>query len=397
MDRKPLLTFISKKLHLPIIEFKGEEIIAIYNENPELSKHLELENLNLSIFHSISYHPYPYIFELSNNIVFTYISADQSSFLLGPCLLKSELNLLHSLPVQTKFETEIIPDVRLELLLELGCLLFNCLKSTDTTTQEMLSYNVKLPLNITKSHFTQQYYTSQEQQLSHNSYYQEVREFNSIEEGNLLKLQESWNEDYGGEIGILANDNLRNTKNLAIVVITLASRSAMRGGLHPEIAYTMSDNFIRTVESFTYADDIIQFIRQAEIEFTLMVRQHKVQTESGSKDNLNSSYSHPFVKKARQYIGLHLHQQIKLQDITESLNCSISYLSSLFKSELNMSIQTYIISEKINYAELLLIYSDKPLNEIASSLGFSSQSYFGKIFKKKNHYSPLKFRQRFGY
>lgn len=69
-------------------------------------------------------------------------------------------------------------------------------------------------------------------------------------------LKKSIGEDYLGKTGVLSKDELRNTKNLGIVVMTLASRAAIRGGLMPEISYSMSDVFIQKIEEDRYCGDL---------------------------------------------------------------------------------------------------------------------------------------------
>lgn len=60
---------------------------------------------------------------------------------------------------------------------------------------------------------------------------------------NLRRLPES------GELGVLSKtSHLRSQKNSAIAAITLATRSAIEGGVFPEIAYTISDLFIQKLE-----------------------------------------------------------------------------------------------------------------------------------------------------
>ena len=68
----------------------------------------------------------------------------------------------------------------------------------------------------------------------HNPYEQELREMNSITNGDIEALSRSMSETYEGEIGILAKDPLRSAKNVAIGNITLASRAAIRGGMSTE-------------------------------------------------------------------------------------------------------------------------------------------------------------------
>ena len=107
----------------------------------------------------------------------------------------------------------------------------------------------------------------QELEEPHNPYEQEIRELTSIELGDIEMLKKSIGEDYLGKTGVLSKDELRNTKNLGIVVMTLASRAAIRGGLMPEISYSMSDVFIQKIEEMTDIVAIYTAIRQFEMEY----------------------------------------------------------------------------------------------------------------------------------
>ena len=55
------------------------------------------------------------------------------------------------------------------------------------------------------------------------------------------RLRRCQKEKYEGRLGRVADEDLRNDKNIAIIVITLASRAAIRGGISPELAFTMAD------------------------------------------------------------------------------------------------------------------------------------------------------------
>ena len=58
-------------------------------------------------------------------------------------------------------------------------------------------------------------------------------------------LKESIDEVYPGELGKLAEDQVRSQKNIAIGVITCASRCAIEGGINAEAAFSMADGYIR--------------------------------------------------------------------------------------------------------------------------------------------------------
>jgi AraC-like DNA-binding protein len=48
----------------------------------------------------------------------------------------------------------------------------------------------------------------------------------------------------------------------------------------------------------------------------------------------------------------------------------------------------------VKLAKNLLIYSDYTIEKIALYLGFSSQSHFGKVFKKYTEMTPNAYRKR---
>ena len=78
----------------------------------------------------------------------------------------------------------------------------------------------------------------------------------------------------------------------------------------------------------------------------------------------------------------------------DELNISTTYLSRIVKQTTGNTVR-FLISELICAdARRMLVCTDLDIKEIASQLGFSDQSVFGKFFVKKTGLSPLKFRLR---
>lgn len=93
-----------------------------------------------------------------------------------------------------------------------------------------------------------EFFARREESADHNPYSQEVIEQGSIRSGDLEGLYKSFQIACMRKIGTLAREPLRQAKNLAIVNIALACRSAIHGGVLPEISYTMADAFTQRVE-----------------------------------------------------------------------------------------------------------------------------------------------------
>lgn len=73
-----------------------------------------------------------------------------------------------------------------------------------------------------------------------------------------------------------------------------------------------------------------------------------------------------------------------------------NYLSALFRRSEGMTISEYILLEKIKLVKNMLIYSHYSYSQIASYLGFCSQSYLGEKFKKITGITLNQFREQYG-
>lgn len=262
----------------------------------------------------------------------------------------------------------------------------------EITLQDFLSKNC-LPENYDHSVRTKleaMLFHQIEEGIQHNSYDQEIRERSSIENGDLESLQKSIDELFVGNVGRLADDKLRNNKNLAIVAITLASRAAIQGGLSSETAFSMSDLYIRQVEQATSTGLPIQITRNAEFQFARMVKELKESnpSSSGAKENEH-------IANCKNYIFRHLHGRIQVKEIAEAIGLNANYLSTIFKKYEGISISEYIMKQKIVLTKNLLTYSNYTLLEIAHYLGFVSQSHLGEQFRKETGMTPKQYRIRY--
>lgn len=101
------------------------------------------------------------------------------------------------------------------------------------------------------------------------------------------------------------------------------------------------------------------------------------------------------ISKILTYISDNIHQKINLNDLCNHVHLSKYYLCHFFKSETNMTINEYIVLQRLSMAKKLLLYTDEPLSNISLNCGFSSFSYFSKIFKEREGVSPTMFRKKY--
>lgn len=84
-----------------------------------------------------------------------------------------------------------------------------------------------------------------------------------------------------------------------------------------------------------------------------------------------------------------------VQAVSNELNMSTNYLSSLLKSLTGQSTQQHIHSKLIEKAKEKLSTTNLSVSEIAYTLGFGHPQSFSKLFKSKTKQSPLQFRASF--
>lgn len=216
----------------------------------------------------------------------------------------------------------------------------------------------------------------------HNPYQHEQKKLGSIRAGNLKLLEECQNEVWPGEIGQLADNPLRQEKNLSIVVISIACRAAIDGGVAPQKAFLMSDVFISNIERMTQVLPIQAAVVEYEREFARAVEQVKHDSEHNR-----------YVERAKEYVAEHIDESIRVVQIGEALGINENYLTGLFHKYEGITLQHYIRKEKVRQAKELLLYSSYSCSEIAALLCFSTQSHFSSAFKREVGMTPVKYRE----
>jgi AraC-like DNA-binding protein len=78
--------------------------------------------------------------------------------------------------------------------------------------------------------------------------------------------------------------------------------------------------------------------------------------------------------------------------LSDALNMSYDNISSIFSAHEKITIETYIITYRIDLVKQFLSGSDLTLTEIAYRTGFSSIHHLSKQFKQTTGISPTEFR-----
>jgi AraC-like DNA-binding protein len=85
-------------------------------------------------------------------------------------------------------------------------------------------------------------------------------------------------------------------------------------------------------------------------------------------------------------------QKSVIEMIADRLNKDYSYLSRLFSDSEGITIEKYIIQQKIEKVKELLEYGELNLNEISYKMGYSSSAHLSTQFKSVTGLSPSQFK-----
>ena len=83
---------------------------------------------------------------------------------------------------------------------------------------------------------------------------------------------------------------------------------------------------------------------------------------------------------------------LSLTTIAQKLNMNASYLSRVFKQETGNSFIDVLNCLRLDEARRLLHTTAMPVQEVAERVGYTSASYFIKVFKKHCGKTPNQFR-----
>ena len=189
---------------------------------------------------------------------------------------------------------------------------------------------------VTEVNLSLKLFQNQESHQYHNPYDQELREYQALENGDWEQLKKSLDEKHDGTLGRLAQNDIRHLKNMGIVVVTLSCRAAIRGGMLPEAAFTLSDAYIQKLEELKDAIKIEGLTYYCKYHYCQLVANEKNEQRQKRND------PHPKINQCKNYIFSHLHGKISVSEIAAYLGFSSqSHLGAQFKKVTGYTLRQY--------------------------------------------------------
>lgn len=101
------------------------------------------------------------------------------------------------------------------------------------------------------------------------------------------------------------------------------------------------------------------------------------------------------VERIAMYIAQNYARPIKTVDIGREVGLHPDYANVVFKKTFGMTLNEYVIQERISHTQRKLVSTDKSITDILYECGFNSISSFNAAFRKINRCTPREFRKKY--
>ena len=193
-------------------------------------------------------------------------------------------------------------------------------------------------------------------------------------------------------------DMIQFTPDILTNSDTVYSRRYLSRFINSAEPYIFKLNDPVTEEVIRYVKAISRELQNKDMAYDMYIKANLYMLlacfyRHGILNNTDNIFEHREINKVMpvlKHIDEHYHEQITLENAANILKFNTDYFCRLFKKATGMTFTDYLNFVRVCHAENALIFSDKSIGEISLDSGFSSISYFNRVFKKFKLISPSK-------
>ncbi len=101
------------------------------------------------------------------------------------------------------------------------------------------------------------------------------------------------------------------------------------------------------------------------------------------------------IENAVRYVNKHFTSALTAESVAAACGCSVYYLPKLFRNNLGMSYQQYVMFKRVEQAKhLLTSETHYKVAVVAIKSGFIDDTYFCRVFKKQTGMTPMEYRNK---
>lgn len=227
---------------------------------------------------------------------------------------------------------------------------------------------------------------AQENALSHKfieqRYGVEAKLLEAVQKGNTEEALRQLNLIGKYQLAPRYKDPIRDMRNVLISCNTLCRKAAESGGVHPVYVDDLSRRFAVSTETVSSGREWMKLMTEMVKSYCLLVRNYSLLGHS------------PVVQRVVSHINRNLSEDLSLKWLAAKYTVNASYLSTLFRKEMGMTLTDYVSRQRIRYAILLLDSTDLQVQQIATECGICDVNYFRKLFKKITGKTPAEYARQ---
>ncbi len=181
------------------------------------------------------------------------------------------------------------------------------------------------------------------------------------------------------DIQVIMDEKIEVQKLYIASTVASFVETAIKQGLPKDVAENAKREYFVNIAHCVNKEQLKQYYFKVVEELIIGMNKYSMKKYS------------PIVKRAIEYIHNNKFHPIYAKDVAQAIRVNRSYLSKKFKEETRQTITDYIQRVKIDFAIELMETNFYKFNEISDLMGYSSYSYFSKVFKKFYKKTPYEY------
>lgn len=135
-----------------------------------------------------------------------------------------------------------------------------------------------------------------------------------------------------------------------------------------------------------------QKIQNATGDTLLEIAKEIIHSYGADARYMIEKYTNKHIRSAMYYIHKHLSEPLSLDIVSREISINPTYLSDLFKKEVNENFSHYVTKERIKLAKKLLTNTTLSIQQISEKCGYENVAYFSTRFKQHTGKTPSGYR-----
>jgi AraC family transcriptional regulator len=107
---------------------------------------------------------------------------------------------------------------------------------------------------------------------------------------------------------------------------------------------------------------------------------------------IRGGLSRPALRRVLEFIDSNLDQSLTLKDLAQLSGLSVDHFARAFRESTGAPPHRYLVGRRLNHARQLLERTDRPIADIAQTLGFTDQSHLTNLFRRYFGATPARAR-----